>query len=91
MAANVSAPAGITLNTPVLTVDGTIACGGISSAPGLGSGDGSVNISGNFNITGAMNITGAVNATDDVKIGSLSLKSHTHTAPPGGGQTSTPL
>jgi len=75
----------ITLSGAVM-VEGVITAGGLAlvAMPSItGSPDGKV--------TGDINVTGSVKADTDVKVGTISLKTHQHTYASGGGTTSTPI
>lgn len=81
--ANVEAP--IINLKGVVNVIGPLTAGGISIAPitGITGADGKV--------TGDLNVTGTVSADTDVKSGLITLKTHKHTAPSGGGLTTAPV
>lgn len=49
-----------------------------------------VEVEGDVIVTGKINATGDIESDADVKVGLVSLKLHTHTAPSGGGATTPP-
>lgn len=75
----------LTIESPVVSVSGalsaaTISAGGFSGAGGAP-----------MAVTADINVTGKVESTGDMKAGGKSLMTHIHTAPSGGGSTSTPV
>jgi phage baseplate assembly protein V len=85
---NATAGVKATVQAPVIeltgnvVVSGTLTAGGVVIAPG-----GTIGTQGG----GPLQATGNIETTGDVVAGGKSLKTHTHTAPSGGGPTSPPL
>lgn len=76
--------------TGAVQILGALSAGAISTVAGAGGGSGAIEVQGNFSVTGEIAATGQIEGSD-VKAGAISLLTHKHTAPSGGGATSTPI
>lgn len=82
--AKIAAPV-VTLDCPAVSVTGALSAATISAGGFSGAGGAPMAVTGNINVIGQIDSTG------DIKAGGKSVMSHTHTAPSGGGVTSTPI
>ena len=67
----------ITLQAPVINLNGAI------NTAAESGGSGTMTIKGNIDQTGSQRVSGNIEAEGDVVAGNISLKSHTHTCPDG--------
>lgn len=73
--------------TGAVQVIGALSAGAISTVAGAGGGSGAIEVQGDFSVQGTIQATGQIEGSD-VKAGAITLLSHKHTAPSGGGATS---
>jgi len=90
---NINATASIqaTIQAPAIQLNGNVVVAGTLSAGSLALAPVSGNAGADGKVHGDIELTGTLTADTDVKTGTISLKNHKHTAPSGGGLTTTPV
>ena len=79
------------ITAPIIQLNGNVTIGGTLSAGSLTLAPVTGNAGADGKVHGDIEITGTLTADTDVKTGTISLKTHKHTAPSGGGLTTVPV
>lgn len=86
LSAEVKATASITLNAPMVTIQGAATITGALTAASISTGGMTLTGGGGVSGTGDIQTSGTIQG-GSIKAGLIDLASHKHTAPPGGGAT----